>query len=126
MRYQVVEDHREDYPVSVLCGTLGVSLSGYYAWKKRPMSKHQQEDSQLTEHIQEAYQSCRQVYGSPHIHAELRAGGITSSRKRVARLMRERGLTMAHLCGGSRLERESSTKENECHAKRAKNVHERV
>jgi len=33
---------------------------------------------------------------------------------------------MAHLCGGSRLERESSTKENKGHAKRAKNVHERV
>ena len=93
MRYQVVEDHREDYPVSVLCEALGVSLSGYYAWKNRPMSQHQREDNQLAEHIQEAYHASRQVYGSPRIHAELRDQGIMSSRKRVARLMRERGLS---------------------------------
>jgi putative transposase len=93
VRYQVVEDYQKDYPVSVLCETLGVSLSGYYAWKKRPMSKHQREDNQLAEHIQEVYQACRQVYGSPRIHAELQARGITSSRKRVARLMREWGLS---------------------------------
>jgi len=70
-----------------------VSLSGYYAWKKRPMSNHQREDQQLAEHIQKVYHSCRQVYGSPRIHAELRDQGITSSRKRVARLMREQGLS---------------------------------
>jgi putative transposase len=55
------------------------------------MSTHQREDHQLADHIQEAYQFCRQVYGSPRIHAELRARGISSSRKQVARLMREQG-----------------------------------
>ena len=93
MRYQAFEDYREEYPINVLCDTLGVSLSGYYAWKKRSMSQHCREDSQLAEHIHEVYHSCRQVYGSPRIHAELRAQGIISSRKRVARLMRERGLS---------------------------------
>ncbi len=88
-----MEDYRKDYPVSLLCETLGVSLSGYYAWKKHPMSQHQREDHRLAEHIQEAYHSSRQVYGSPRIHAELRDQGIISSRKRVARLMRERGLS---------------------------------
>ena len=67
----MVEDYRKDYPVSVLCETLGVSLSGDSAWKKRPMSNHQREDNQLAEHIQEVYHSCRQVYGGPRIHAEL-------------------------------------------------------
>jgi putative transposase len=88
-----VEDYRKDYPISVLCETLGVSLSGYYAWKNRPLSQHQREDTQLAERIQEAYHASRQVYGSPRIHAELRDQGIMSSRKRVARLMRERGLS---------------------------------
>jgi putative transposase len=88
-----VEEYRKEYSVSVLCETLGVSLSGYYAWKKRPMSEHQREDHQIAAHIREVYQSCRQVYGSPRIHAELRDQGITSSRKRVARLMREQGLS---------------------------------
>jgi putative transposase len=88
-----MEDCREEYPISVLCDTLGVSLSGYYAWRNRPMSQHQREDNQLAEHIHAVYHACRQVYGSPRIHAELQAQGIISSRKRVARLMRERGLS---------------------------------
>ncbi len=88
-----MEEYRKNYPVSVLCETLGVSLSGYYAWMKRPMSQHEREDNQLAEHIQAVYHACRQVYGSPRIHAELQAQGITSSRKRVARLMREQGLS---------------------------------
>ncbi len=89
----MVEEYRKEYPVSVLCESLGVSLSGYYAWKKSPVSQHQREDQQLVEQIQAVYHSCRQVYGSPRIHAELREQGVTSSRKRVARLMREQGLS---------------------------------
>jgi putative transposase len=88
-----VEALRKEYPVRVLCETLGVSLSGYYAWKKRPLSQHQREDSQLAERIHAAYHASRRVYGSPRIHAELRDQGITVSRKRVARLMREQGLS---------------------------------
>jgi len=88
-----VEALRNEYPVNVLCETLGVSLSGYYAWKKRPLSQHQREDQLLAEHIHAVYHACRQVYGSPRIHAELRDQGITVSRKRVARLMREQGLS---------------------------------
>ena len=89
----MVDEYRKEYPVSVLCESLGVSLSGYYAWKKRPVSQHQREDQQLAEQIQAVYHSCRQVYGSPRIHAELREQGVASSRKRVARLMREQGLS---------------------------------
>jgi putative transposase len=88
-----VEEYRKEYQVSVLCETLGVSLSGYYVWKNRPLSQHQREDTQLAEHIHAVYHACRHVYGSPHIHAELRDRGITVSRKRVARLMREQGLS---------------------------------
>jgi len=57
------------------------------------MSEHRRTDEVLGEQIQPVYQACRQVYGSPRIHAELQAQGITSSRKRVARLMREPGLS---------------------------------
>jgi putative transposase len=88
-----VEAFRKEYPVSVLCETLGVSLSGYYAWKNRAPSQHQLEDGQLAERIQAAYHANRQVYGSPRIHAELRDQGMSCSRRRVARLMREQGLS---------------------------------
>ena len=57
------------------------------------MCEHRRADDVLADHIQAVYHACRQVYGSPRIHAELQFQGITSSRKRVARLMRERGLS---------------------------------
>lgn len=68
---------------------LGWKSRGYYAWRKRPVSQHQREDGQLANHIQAAYHANRGVYGSPRVHAELQAQGITCARKRVARLMRE-------------------------------------
>jgi putative transposase len=92
VRYQFIEEHRGEYPVSVLCETLEVSVSGYYDWRKRPMSEHARADAFLAEQIQAAYYAFRQLYGSPRLYVELHEQGISCSRKRVARLMRERGL----------------------------------
>lgn len=92
MRYQFIEEHRIDYPVSLLCETLDVSVSGYYTWRKRPISQHTREDGHLAEKVKAAFQANRCVYGSPRVHAELHAQGIHCARKRVARLMREQGL----------------------------------
>ncbi|EFH88902.1 IS3 family transposase [Ktedonobacter racemifer] len=89
MRFQFVEEHRHLYPVKVLCETLGVSVSAYYAWRDRPMCRHQREDGQLAQQIQAAYQQSRGRYGSPRVHVELHAQGIVCAHKRVARLMRE-------------------------------------
>lgn len=55
-------------------------------------SKRSQQDNLLLERIKMIHQENRQVYGSPRIHAQLRHEGITCSRKRVARLMREHGI----------------------------------
>jgi putative transposase len=67
-------------------------MSGYYAWCKRTPSQHSREDAQLAEHVKMAFENNRCVYGSPRVHAELRAQGLHCARKRVARLMREQGL----------------------------------
>lgn len=92
MSYQLVESHRQIGQVETLCGALGVSVSGYYAWRKRVPSQHQQRDEALTQAIEAAYQAGRGVYGSPRVHAVLRQQGLHCSRKRVARLMRRAGL----------------------------------
>ena len=76
----------------MLCKTLEVSQSGYYAWKSREPSQHCREDARLSAEIQQIDLSHRQVYGSPRIHAVLRARGIACSRKRVVRLMQQLGL----------------------------------
>lgn len=93
MIYQFIAAAQAEYPVTRLCETLGVSLSGYYAWRKRSESQHSREDGQLKEAIKETYQAKRGCYGSPRILVELREHGYRCSRKRVARLMREQGLS---------------------------------
>jgi putative transposase len=92
MSYQIIETHRAVGAVETLCNALGVSVSGYYVWRKRPLSQHEQTDAVLLKDIQTAYQTGRGLYGSPRIHAALRQQGIRCSRKRVARLMRQHGI----------------------------------
>jgi transposase InsO family protein len=92
MSYEVIKGHREVGQLQTLCGALGVSVSGYYAWRKRPASPHQQRDAALLVDIRRVYQAGRGVYGSPPIHAALRQAGEQVGRKRVARLMRQAGL----------------------------------
>ena len=71
---------------------LGVSPSGFYAWLRRRPSRRAREDRRLSEAVREAHAASRGVYGAPRVRAELRASGLSVSRKRVARLMREQGL----------------------------------
>jgi transposase InsO family protein len=92
MSYQIIEANREVGVVETLCRALGVSASGYYAWRSRPPSQHQQTDNVLLKALQTAYQAGRGLYGSPRIHAALRQQGLCCSRKRVARLMRQHGI----------------------------------
>lgn len=47
----------------------------------------------LAEQIEQVYRASRQTYGSPRIHAELRSQGRCCSRKRIARLMRQHGVS---------------------------------
>lgn len=71
-----------------MCRLLGVSTSGYYAWRNRRPSKSAVEDAALTETISEIHVWSRGTYGAPRIHAELADCGARVGRKRVARLMR--------------------------------------
>lgn len=80
--------HESQYSVKSMCRMLGVSRSGYYAWRSRSDSQRAQANDRLLVRIREEYQLSRKTYGSPRIYAALRKKGVTCSRKRVARLMR--------------------------------------
>ncbi len=80
------------YPVATMCRVLGVSTSGYYAWRGRPPSARARADAELEERIRAIHAHSRETYGVPRIHAELAAEGTRVARKRVARLMRRAGL----------------------------------
>ncbi len=70
-----------------MCGVLGVSPSGYYDWRKRPVSQREQANDKLLVAIRREHEASRQTYGSPRIHATLKQQGVRVGRKRVARLM---------------------------------------
>jgi transposase InsO family protein len=80
------------FPVSAMCSALGVTRSGLYAWKKRPASARVTGDAQLAVKVAAVHARSRKAYGSPRVHAELKARGTCVSRKRVERLMRENGI----------------------------------
>lgn len=92
MSYQIIETNGEVGSVERRCEALGVSVSGYYAWRNRQPSQHQQMDAVLLKAIQIAYDAGRGLYGSPRIHAALCQQGLSCSRKRVARLMGQHGI----------------------------------
>ena len=81
------------FPVQAMCEALGVSRSGYYAWAGRPERARAAEDRAVAAEIRAAHEASRGRYGSPRVHAELRAHGRRVGRKRVARLMRGMGLS---------------------------------
>src|SRR5215469_13570726 len=89
MNYQFIEQHKQEFPIVVMCNVLGVSESGFSAWRKRPACLRTREDAQLTQEIRQVFVTHGGRYGSPRIHAELKDQGQHLARKRVARLMRE-------------------------------------
>ena len=86
--FRLIEAEKASHSVPLLCRTLGVSRSGYYAWRSRPPSERARFDAVLQERIETIHRNSRATYGAPRIHAELRALGIRCGTKRVARLMR--------------------------------------
>jgi transposase InsO family protein len=75
-----------------MCDVLCVSRSGYYAWRDRPASAHDQADAKLLVEIKAAHEAGRGYYGSPRVHRALRNNGTRVSRKRVTRLMKDEGI----------------------------------
>ncbi len=92
MKYAAIQMYRAQFSVALMCRVLDVSRAGFYAAGKRAASARAKRDEQLQKQIRAAHYQSRRTYGSPRVHAELRAQGERCGRKRVARLMRQDGL----------------------------------
>ena len=89
----MIQREEGTHAVRTMCRALGVSTSGYYAWRSRPESAREAEDRRLAVEVRAVHRESRGTYGAPRVHAELRARGVACSKKRVARLMREAGVS---------------------------------
>ena len=95
-RFRFVEQEKARYPVRILCSALGVSPSGYYAWRSRAPSARARSDADLADAVRRSHVRSRGTYGVPRVHADLAEEGHHVSRKRVARLMGRDGLAGVH------------------------------
>lgn len=92
MKFAFILAEKANYPIVVLCELLGVSRSGFHAWQHRPRSARQSLDAQLATQVAAVHKRSRGTYGSPRVHAELKARGVRVGKKRIARLMQENGI----------------------------------
>lgn len=92
MRFAFIHAHRACWPAGVMCRVLGVSRSGYFAWRGRSPSRRTQRREQLLTQVVAVYEANRRVYGSPRVHRLLLARGVRVCVNTVARLMRLAGL----------------------------------
>lgn len=92
MKFALIAEKKAKEPLALWCRTLGVSRTGFYAWRRRPECQHQRDDQRLAVLVQESHERSRKTYGSPRVHADLVAKGEHVSRKRVIRLMQQEGL----------------------------------
>jgi putative transposase len=110
--FAFIEAEKANHPVTIMSRLLGVSTSGYYAWRNRPLSARAQADGLLSAEIRAIHARSRAGalwagYGAPRVHAELRDCGVACARKRVARLLRIAGLHGCHRRKGVRTTRRS-------------------
>jgi putative transposase len=94
-RFTFVAAERANHAVATLCRIIGASVSGFYAWLRAipAVQDRAKAEAGVRGHIGRIFAAGRRVYGSPRVHAELRREGRRHSRRRVARLMREMGLS---------------------------------
>lgn len=94
--YSFIAEEKADpvspWTVAEMCRVLEVSRSGFYAWECRPPAEREVTDELLGREIEAVFTASGGTYGSPRVHQWLRRNGFRTSRKRVARIMRDRGL----------------------------------
>lgn len=92
MRFEFIARHRGIWQTRRMCQSLGVSRGGFYEWLSRPESCRSRENRQLLVQIRTSFEQSDRTYGSPRVWRDLRAWGISCSKRRVERLMRAAGL----------------------------------
>jgi transposase InsO family protein len=91
VRFSFIKAEKANHRVTLLCRVLEVSRQGFYAWLNRKPCRRQERDEVLARSIRKAFDDSKGRYGSPRVYQDLRDQGVATSRKRVARIMRQHG-----------------------------------
>ena len=87
MRFGFVAKHRGIWPVALMCGTLGVSRGGFYAWLDRPRSQRDMDDEVIGKHIKQSFVDSDRTYGARRVSRDVLAVGMDCGLHRIERLM---------------------------------------
>lgn len=92
MKFAFIAKHRGIWPVGWLCGALGVSRGGFYAWLRRPPSQRSRSDEELGAMVRASFLASDRTYGARRVWHDLIEDGASCGLHRVQRLMRDHGL----------------------------------
>lgn len=92
MKYAMMKELQEDYPVPLMCRIYEVSPSGYYAWLRRSPSRRAQEEARLEVEIRAAHQRTRETYGPERLQDDLADHGVNTSVHCIKRIRRRLGI----------------------------------
>lgn len=71
MKYAWINQHSADFSVYLMCKTLEVCRSAFYAWKKAPTTAKAKKDKALTNVIKTSFDEGRRCYGTRRIQQDL-------------------------------------------------------
>ena len=92
MRFSFIAKHRGIWAVDWMCGALGVSRGGFYAWLTRPRSKRSRDDEELAAKVRASFLASDRTYGARRLQKDLAEDGVFSGLHRIERLMRLQAL----------------------------------
>src|SRR3954451_24320871 len=92
VKFSFIAKHRGIWPADWLCGALGVSRGGFYAWLTRPRSQHSRDDEALGAKVRASFLASDRTYGARRVWRDLLTDGLSCGLHRIQRLMRLQAL----------------------------------
>ena len=92
MKFGFVAKHRGVWPIQLMCETLGVSRSGFYAWITRPQSNRARVDESISPHVYQSFLASDRTYGARRILKDVLELGYHCGLHKIERLMRTQAL----------------------------------
>jgi putative transposase len=92
MKFAFIAKHRGIWPAAWMCGALGVSRGGFYAWLTRPRSERRRSDEDLSAKVRASFLASDRTYGARRVWRDMIEDGIDCGLHRIERLMRLQAL----------------------------------